>query len=330
VDRAVEATFRPAPAVRLVDDAPLCISGPARTPHVVAQQLLPAGGEAVLIAPSEPGRHRLFVRGGGSAVVEVEAGAASEARFEAGAGLSPTQVDVAPGAALTVFRPAGLGDSHVKLERLEWAQLATTAYFLGTMPAFRRQFSGQLLRAGLTLKVARATLLFSDLTASTALYAREGDAVAFRVVQEHFGLLSAVVEAHHGAIVKTIGDAIMAVFADEADGVRASIAMLRAFADYRAREELVRRREVFLKLGLHAGACYVVTANKVLDYFGQSVNVAARLQGLAEGGQVVVAEELAARALAGGWLEGGQLTERLAAPIKGLDAPLSVARISLA
>jgi adenylate cyclase len=129
--------------------------------------------------------------------------------------------------------------------------------------------------------------------------------------------------------VKTIGDAIMAVFADEADGVRGAIAMLRAFEDFRAREELARRREVFLKLGLHAGACYVVTANKVLDFFGQVVNVAARLQALAAAGEVVVPSGLADLALANGWLDGAFVRERFVTPIKGLDEHVDAARVAL-
>jgi len=186
-----------------------------------------------------------------------------------------------------------------------------------------------VLRPGMSLKVARATILFSDLTGSTALYAREGDATALKLVQDHFDVLGAAIEAHRGAIVKTIGDAIMAVFEDEADGVRGAVAMLRAFEAFRAREELARRGDVFLKVGLHAGACYVVTANKILDYFGQSVNIAARLQGLADGGEVVLPAPLADAAEAGAWLAGAFVRERFSTPIKGLDEPVDAARVAL-
>jgi len=335
LERAIEATFRPAAAVRVIEDAPLCISGPARTPHVLAQKILLAGSDVILPAPAEPGRYRVFVRGGATATVDVEAGGPPQATFvAAGKGLEPARADVGPGGEVRVRRPLasngeGDGDVHVKLERADWASLATTAHFVSTLPAFRRQFGSQVLRPGLSLKVARATILFSDLTASTALYAREGDAVAFKLVQDHFDVLGATVEAQRGAIVKTIGDAIMAVFEDEADGVRAAVAMLRAFDDFRAGSELARRREVFLKLGLHAGACYVVTANKILDYFGQSVNVAARLQALAAAGEVVVPAGLADLAEAAGWLDGAVVRARFSTPIKGLDHPVDAARVAL-
>jgi class 3 adenylate cyclase len=332
-EQAIEATFRPAPAVRVVEDAPLCISGPARTPHVLAQKILAPGEDALLPAPAEPGRYRVFVRGGATATVDVEAGGPREARFDAAAGagtaLHPLQAPVAPGGEVHVRRPEGASEVHVKLERAEWASLATTAHFVSTLPAFRRQFGSQVLRPGLSLKVARATILFSDLTASTALYAREGDAVAFKLVQDHFDVLGAAVEASRGAIVKTIGDAIMAVFEDEADGVRGAIAMLRAFEAFRAGSELARRREVHLKVGLSAGACYVVTANKMLDYFGQSVNIAARLQALAAAGEAVVPAGLADVAVAAGWLEHARVREKFSTPIKGLDGEVDAARLAL-
>jgi class 3 adenylate cyclase len=197
------------------------------------------------------------------------------------------------------------------------------------LPAFRRQFGSHVLRPGLSLKVARATILFSDLTASTALYAREGDAVAFKLVQDHFDVLGAAIEQQRGAVVKTIGDAIMAVFEDEADGVRGAVAMLRAFEAFRKGSEQARRGEVHLKLGLRAGACYVVTANKMLDYFGQSVNVAARLQSLAEPGEAVVPAALADVAEHAGWLEGAFVRERFSTPVKGVDGDVAAARIAL-
>jgi class 3 adenylate cyclase len=333
LDRAVEATFRPAAAVRVIDDAPLCISGPARTPHVLCQKLLPARGTLSMLAPVAPGRYRLFVRGGAVATLDVDEGegAAPVGHLTvADTRIEPASLAVRPGATLELScaAPNQAGERHVKLERAAWASQAATAYFVSTLPAFRRQFSGQVLRPGLSLKVARATVLFSDLTASTALYAREGDATAFKLVQDHFDVLFGEIERHRGAVVKTIGDAVMAVFDDEEDGVRGAVAMLRAFEAFRQREPLVRRGEVYLKLGLFAGPCFVVTANKILDYFGQSVNVAARLQAKAEAGEVVVPAALADAAEAGGWLVGAAVQERIVTAIKGLDEPIRAARIA--
>src|SRR5919201_946984 len=57
--RFVEVTFRPNPAVRPSEDVQYCVGGPQLTPHIVAQQLLPAGAARTLTLPLEPGRYRL-------------------------------------------------------------------------------------------------------------------------------------------------------------------------------------------------------------------------------------------------------------------------------
>lgn len=333
LDRAIEATFLPAPALRTPQPGPFCIGGPLRTPHVVAQAILPARGSVTLSAPEKPGRYRIFVRGGASAALEVLAGSEEAAHFRVDhrtlsridrAGTAMTLATVRPGASVVVAETSN-EERHVKLERLEWASRAATAHLVSTLPEFRRQFSGDLLRPGVSLRVARVALLFTDLTDSTALYHTVGDAKAFKVVQEHFDVLSAIIAEHRGAIVKTIGDAVMAAFVEERDALNASFAMHRAFPAFRAGNTDAAR--TFLKIGVYAGPCYVVTANGILDYFGQTVNIAARLQGASGPGEVVLDGHFADAAERAGWLEGYAISEHFEARLKGLPAPVRVARI---
>jgi adenylate cyclase len=325
LDRAVEAVFRPPHQIRRVDSGPYCVGGPARTPHVVAQAILPATGTTILRAPSRPGRYRVFLRGGAVVTVDVVAGGPQAGRLSARDDkLEPSALEIGPAGDVLVEQSGGV-ERHVKLERLEYASLAATAHDVSTLPAFRRQFASQVLRAGLTLRVARAALLFTDLTGSTALYTEVGDAEAFSVVQRHFELLARIVEQHGGSIVKTIGDAVMAAFVQDADAVRAAVAMQVAFSRFRSEHAVAR--SVSLKIGLHSGACYVVTANGILDYFGQAVNVAARLQGAAGPGQIVMPDALASEALKAGWLGEFTVHEKFDATLKGLATPLRAARI---
>ena len=324
LDKAVEATFRPPPPVRVIDDGPYCIGGPARMPHVVVQSVLPARSTAVLPVPGRIGRLRLFVRGGALASVEVRGDGPQVAHAEAGTRLTPGALVVAPGGGIEV-RSASAEDSHVKLERVEWIDRAATAAFVSALPEFRRLFSGEVLAPGVALKVGRTTLLFSDLSASTALYGRAGDAPAFRLVRDSFELLRAAVEEHGGSVVKTIGDAIMAAFTSEEDAVRAAVAMQRGFPEFIGRYPYADGVE--LKVGVYSGPCFAVTANGVLDYFGQTVNVAARLQAEAGPGDLVVPEALAEAASAAGWLAGARVSERFEAKLKGLAAPVRVARV---
>ena len=327
LDRAVEATFRPSPAVRAVDTRPFCSGGPARTPHVVAQAILPPSGRATLGAPEEPGRFRMFVRGGRSASVEVRPDAPADVELTcASAGIEPGAVLVAPGGLVHVVQQSG-AQRHVKLEHLEWASRAATAHEISTLPAFRRLFAKEVLRTGLTLRVARVALLFSDLSGSTALYAAAGDAAAFRLVQDHFDLLTRIIDEHRGALVKTMGDAVMAAFVDEADAVRAAFEAQREFGRFvGARADALSTR---LRLGVFAGPCYAVTANGLLDYFGQTVNVAARLEHQASPGEIVLPEELGTRGVAEGWLPAESVSAAFEAALKGVDAPMRLVRVAV-
>lgn len=326
LDRAVEAVFQPAAAVRVVEARRFCTGGPAAVPHVVAQFGLPADGEAHVRAPTLPGRYRLFVRGGATADVTVHPAGEPDAGLVVAAGVTPAAVRVAPGTTIRV-RQAGGPPRHAKLEHVDWADRAATAHHLSLEPRFRRLFSGEVLGPGQTLHVARVALLFSDLSASTALYSRVGDAPAFRLVQDHFTHLRDAIAAEGGVVVKTIGDAVMAAFPDEAAALRAAVAMQATWDTFR--DGRPDAADTMLKVGVHAGPAYVVTANGVLDYFGQTVNVAARLQGAAHEREIVVTDDLARRAAEAGWLGPARVVERFDAVLKGLDHPLRAARLAV-
>ncbi len=327
LDRAVEATFVPHPSVREVTGQMFCIGGPWRTPHVIVQVVIEPDAKRALEAPSEPGRYRLFARGGAVASLEVHADAPAEgaAMLEAD-DLSPRELRVAPGGSLTVTNATG-DPLHVKIERLGYATLAATAHVVTTLSEFRRLFSRDLLKPSTPLKVASCAILFSALTGSTALYSSAGDAAAFRLVDDHFDVLRKVIDAHGGVVVKTMGDAIMAAFVEPVVGVRAATECLHAFEKFRVDAD--NGELTGLKLGLYAGPCYVVTANDAIDYFGQTVNCAARVQHCAESGELLFEEEVYAR-LPEADKAKLRLLERVETRVKGVDHPLTLVRTKLA
>ncbi|MCW5832415.1 MAG: adenylate/guanylate cyclase domain-containing protein, partial [Labilithrix sp.] len=204
---------------------------------------------------------------------------------------------------------------------------AATAHVVTTMTEFRRLFSKDLLKPSTPLKVASSTILFSDLTGSTALYTAAGDAAAFRLVDDHFDVLRRVIDAHGGVVVKTMGDAVMAAFVDPLGGVRAAIACLHAFEEFRV--DAANGELTGIKLGLFTGPCYVVTANDAIDYFGQTVNCAARVQHCAETGQIVFEEDVYAR-LADEDKAKLRLIERVETRVKGVEHALRLVRTRLA
>jgi class 3 adenylate cyclase len=297
------------------------VGGPALLPHVVAQAVLPARGRAELRAPAVPGPHRLFVRGGKTRTVTVAATAPAALELDDSGG---DAVTISPRGTLTITSSVDV-ERHVKLERPQVGSQAATAREVTAMPGFRRDFSAEVLRADLTIKVSRVALLFTDLTASTQLYSSVGDAPALRLVHDHFDVVIGTIERLGGTLVKTIGDAVMAAFSDEMQALRASLSVLAAFEEFRKHDELAQRTHI--KLGLHAGPSYLVTANNVLDYFGQTVNIAARVQAQADSGQLVIAASLADSAVARGIVDKSRVLERFTARLKGIDAPIQLARI---
>ena len=158
-----------------------------------------------------------------------------------------------------------------------------------TTQAFRDLFRSEVIRASEGIAVKEIALLFTDLKGSTALYDRLGDLNAFSLVQQHFEHLQAVTQRFNGAIIKTIGDAVMAAFLDPVDAVGAALAMRKAISSFnRARPD----RELILKIGVHKGAAIAVTLNDRLDYFGQTVNIAARVQHLADADEIYLSDSV--------------------------------------
>ncbi len=153
-----------------------------------------------------------------------------------------------------------------------------TARRLLSTQTFRTLFRSQTLATSESLAVTDLTFLFTDLSDSTRMYDLVGDATAYNLVRRHFDALETVIATHGGAIVKTIGDAIMATFTDAASSVRAAIGMNDRLDEF----DRTASADLVIKVGLHRGHAIAVTSNEQIDYFGQTVNIAARIQGLAD------------------------------------------------
>src|SRR6516162_1018831 len=175
-----------------------------------------------------------------------------------------------------------------------------TAKRLLTNQTFRDIYRTETLAIGQRLKILSLTFLFSDLKDSTGLYDRVGDLVAFDLVNEHFRLLQEIIASERGAIVKTIGDAVMATFETPDRAIAAAIRMREAMSNLGAERQ---HQSLGLKMGIHEGPCLAVTLNAQQDYFGQTVNIASRVQGLAASRSIVVTEPVVENAQARALLE---------------------------
>lgn len=157
-----------------------------------------------------------------------------------------------------------------------------TAKRLLTNQVFRDLYRTDTLDLDQRLKITSLTFLFTDLKGSTELYERVGDLAAFDLVKAHFRVLNEIVAAEAGAVVKTIGDAVMATFPTPERALRAALRMREAMRGLnRDHHGDSPREDLLLKIGIHEGPCLAVMLNERQDYFGQTVNIAARVQNLA-------------------------------------------------
>jgi class 3 adenylate cyclase len=157
-----------------------------------------------------------------------------------------------------------------------------TAKRLLTNQVFRDIYGTDTIDLEQRLKITSMTFLFTDLKGSTELYERVGDLVAFDLVRAHFKVLNEIVAAEAGAVVKTIGDAVMATFPTPDRAVSAALRMREAMRDLGNGRNGGNGEDLLLKIGIHEGPCLAVVLNDRQDYFGQTVNIAARVQALAD------------------------------------------------
>lgn len=153
---------------------------------------------------------------------------------------------------------------------------------------FRDLYQTDTVRRDQRLRIANITILFTDLKESTHLYGQVGDIAAYDLVQRHFAMLAAIVASEGGAVVKTIGDAVMAAFPSPERGVSAA---LRMRASMSAMNE-DHATSLALKIGLHVGPCLAVNLNDRQDFFGQTVNIASRIQAQAVDNAILMSDDV--------------------------------------
>lgn len=130
------------------------------------------------------------------------------------------------------------------------------------------------------------TVMFTDIYGSTAYYEKFGDIAGLAMVRECNDLLREEIEKFGGRVLKTIGDAVMATFDNCDESIRAAITIQQRLR--RANRVRKKEDEMMVRIGLHHGIGIV----KSDDVFGDVVNVASRVEGIALPGQIVISDSL--------------------------------------
>jgi adenylate cyclase len=292
-DRSVELKFAVNPAVRKRDDQTFCLAGPGGKPHVLSQAWLQSGEQRFWKLPplTRPVRLRSpQVRGsvtidpgelGGECPAFIRTNAAG---FEIAYGPGDTRQSVA-----RVHNPNAF-PVLLSLDQMGWSDDILTAARVTNWQEFRDLFSNEVISPDEEIVVGSQVILFTDLRGSTALYSRVGDAPAYALVRDHFTILTTAVRRHHGTVVKTIGDAVMACFSRVDEALEAVHDMNRDLLTPRPQQPSAA--SLTLKVSMHVGACLAVNANDRLDFFGSTINLAARMVSCCHGGDLAVSDEI--------------------------------------
>ena len=325
--RNVEVTFEPAADIRPIAAGTYCLANPLASEHIRVQHRLGPGSAAIVEADLADGDYR---------VRTVEPGGASDFRVADGALPEITLGDgdpvLGPGShrCRLYAKNAASVERTLVVEDRSWASDALTAHEVTTMQAFRDLFADAVLRPGDQVEIRRVALMFTDIKGSSDLYNRVGDAQAYGWVREHFAVLAGAVRRHDGAVVKTIGDAVMAAFSNPLDALAAAVAIRDDIAAFNRTLTAPGSRGyalIIVKIGLHCGPCIAVTLNDRLDYFGQTVNLAARLQNESQGGDIVLSEAMASEPGMMAQLAPLMPSEEMAM-VKGFADPIRLRRIA--
>jgi adenylate cyclase len=329
-DKSVELKFAVNRAVRPCEDQTFCLAGPGGKPHVISQAWLEPGEERLCPLPdltrpvrlrSPQVRESLTLQpGDGLAADSTPTIACEPPGFRVGSGPQNEQPRMTR---VTNPNPFPV---LVSWQETEWSEDILTAARATNWQEFRDLFASEVISPDEQVTIGSQVILFTDLRGSTALYHGIGDGPAYALVRNHFSILTDAISSHHGSVVKTIGDAVMAVFsrADEAlAAVQESFRKLDAAPDGPVNPKS-------LKCSLHAGPCLAVNANDKLDFFGTTVNLASRMVECCQGGDLVISDEFHQRPETVRFLQqGGYDPKPMEIQHRGFDSPHRVWRIGM-
>ncbi len=332
LDKSVELKFVIHQSLRAGEMQTFCLAGPGGKPHVVSQMYLQPGEQRVWDLSRLEGEFRLrspqvkeTVTMGGEGVVkgtEVRELVCAPDHF---AGWPVDQRVM--GQALQMRNPLTHA-VEIALERTGWDPDILTAAVATNWQEFRDLFAREVISPLEQVTIGQQIILFTDLKGSTAMYCGIGDTSAYVLVRDHFMVLYEAIRNNHGGIVKTIGDAVMAVFSRVDEALLAVRQMHEGLS--RSRPKISNAPPLLLKSALHLGPCLAVNANDKLDYFGTAVNLAARLVDRSQGGDLVVSDEFYQRVETQEFLRSSsRMAEVSEVTFRGFNEPQKVWRVPI-
>jgi class 3 adenylate cyclase len=280
---SIEVTFHLHPSVRIIEKQMYCAAEPATKKHIILSKSVQPGKSFSTNLLIQSGVYRLRKKGKPNYnLVEVnDKYEDKEIVWLDENGEKEIQVKTKPG---LVFQNEESESVTIVMEERKEDQLSLRPKELFNFNEFRDLFSEEAIATNLQLDIGVQTLLFTDIVGSTRFYESVGDHGAFLQVREHFIKAYTLIKNEKGAVVKTIGDAIMASFPSPLLALRAAKEMQEWFHPEN------KHTPVRIRISIHTGNCLAVNLNSNIDYFGNTVNYAAKMQNVTQSGEISISE----------------------------------------
>lgn len=275
IANAIELVFQADPEIAKVDQAPYCVGGPRHTPHVLSQMRLAPNESIEIILSLSVGDY--IIRGPAltrTQTLQVRAGV-SLSHFDARLGqlgISSHSPIVRTGRVSIVLTNDFDFEQIIRVERTAKPQGVVTAAVASTLPRFRELFPEQTFKRNLPVESEQLTLMGIRVANIAELTEKLGEAEAYLTVQAMLNSCENLVQTMGGAVVKSLGEWILASFRDSVDATLAAVNIAN-----RERDSLqeIDEPKVAADLGIaiHRGSVLVATQNGRLDYFGATVRI---------------------------------------------------------
>ncbi len=282
-EESVEIVFKLSKKIREINKMEYCAAEPAKKKHIKLYQLVPKGQTRKFSLSLQPGRYR--IRGGQEK---------NNLTFDVVSGEGDGQLTwpqslaegLKTGTELLIDLTNHEGeDLYVAVEESWWHNDRLFPGEVLTQKKFRQFLSNDHLGLGVKLALGNQVLLFTDIVGSTPLYRDLGDARAFGAVNEHYQKVAKIIADTNGALIKYIGDAVMAAYVDLDSAFDAAIRIQQEFSTE-------HKSPIKLRISLNYGPVLCANMNVGLDYFGTTVNTAAKIQKWAGAHQIAVPDTI--------------------------------------
>lgn len=278
----IDVNFTVNPKYREVREVSFCAAEPAKKPHILYNDLIKPKTQITINNELSKKHYRLRSIGiDGENIIDVSDPTNEKVEIF----LSKTQLfKSAKNASINVFNNTDK-ELNIIFESLEEPKYALNPLRVFNNKIFKDLYKDQKLNAGVQLSLPDQIILFSDVVDSTKFYQSAGDKEAFKQIHQHFKIMKKVIDKHQGIIIKTIGDAVMATFKNVDAAINASKEII---------EEIEKDSICHLKLrfSLHAGPVIAVNHNTGIDYFGNTVNLSAKLQAISNANELALSEDI--------------------------------------